>query len=209
MLTSLSEGFTQDYGLRKLYKFKISYQRTSEDNYFDYKFKNVFYGPKLYHRSTRFFKFDGYDDPIKYTTDNLLFRKAGISIPRNNILYKLLKEKLVIFFEAGILGKNFSNIKNLERTNVDTTYVPYILERSSWDPLSMEHLNPGFVIWIISVLLTIIVFIFEVVFFNFAKMKLKQKFKMSKRRRRIKKHKQKKKKLFLKKNGKKKLKIEK
>jgi hypothetical protein len=76
-------------------------------------------------------------------------------------------------------GKTFNDYSKFKsRINK----LEYNVERGDWTPLTMDHLRAGFVIWIVTVSISIIVFIFEIIHHKTTKKTARRKRKFFKKK---------------------------
>lgn len=109
------------------------------------------------------FKIDSFDDPFKYTTDNLFEIQIGLGISRNLFFYGAMKDIMQRLFETGvtqyILFECYKNTtKNLEFKIHN--------KQEAYSVLTMKELYPGFFIWLGMIVVCVIVFIVEIVVFK-------------------------------------------
>lgn len=109
------------------------------------------------------FQSNAFDDYYKFAKDDLFAIKKGISFQPNFTYYKLFGDEIQKLIESGIAKSH--EIKYLNRKQFRGRYkiVPKEIELKV---LSMEDLKAGFIIWLVAVLISIIVFIFEKIFFQ-------------------------------------------
>lgn len=140
-----------------------SYDQDSADE-FNFKFKRA--KPYIGTQGKRdtHYKFEGKNDPAKLTKDSFFKIPYGFSARKNNIFYNILQKNIQKLFESGITnkvpGKSFNDYSNFKSR---IKKLEYNVERGDWTPLTMDHLRAGFVIWIVTVSISIIVFIFEII----------------------------------------------
>lgn len=118
-------------------------------------------GTKL--KSLIFKKADEYDHNFKYTDDNFYVEKYGIDFEINFIYFKLFRDELIKLFESGIVKareqKLFSNKEYKKKFEI-------VEKEKEIEVLSIDSLRAGFVIWIVTVLASIVVFVYEMLHFK-------------------------------------------
>lgn len=109
---------------------------------------------------------EGFADPFKFATDNLLTFQKGFRVTRNIFFYEKLRDTLRRLFESGILQRFhapaidlFDDISNLEVHE----------KQSQYSTLTWEQLYPGFYIWLAALLVSFVVFISEIIVFRVLK----------------------------------------
>lgn len=113
--------------------------------------------------TSKYFEF-----PIKYIKEDIMVGYAGLAMPQNDVLYKTFRHYVRQLFEAGIL-KTFSG-SSLASYLVSKDY-EYDLKTHYYDQyentvLSVEILKAGFIIWIVCVIVAILSFIGELLWFH-------------------------------------------
>lgn len=106
----------------------------------------------------------GYDQPVKFIEENVIEFSSGISSKKNCIFFKLLKDNVQRLFEAGITQK----LKSTKYTN-DPNYIKLLNvheQAKNWAPLDLTMLEAGFIIWLVAVGISILVFFGEIIFYR-------------------------------------------
>lgn len=106
--------------------------------------------------------------PVKFIDDDFLVLFKGLTMFKNDILYKTFRDGIQRLFEAGITniftGKNFHEIneKNFE-----------IFDRDNHDDvaLTLRLLDAGFIIWLGCIAVSILVLFGELIIFRLMKRK--------------------------------------
>jgi hypothetical protein len=97
---------------------------------------------------------------FKYTKDNLVVYQMGIAFTREFIHFELFRDEFQKLFESGIVKKFGLNI--YDNMNSAAKLSIMLLNKEE-DPkvFSLEDLKSGFVIWLVTVLIAMVVFICE------------------------------------------------
>lgn len=142
----------------------------NDPSLFNYKYKNTAGAvrPSISAMKYRSFYYQNYEDPVKFTEENIQVILYGLLMDKNNIFFKLFRKKLQQLFESGITniipGKSYFD----QRETVESTYEVHE-EKLQKVKLSLNHLKGGFVIWLISLTLTILIFFMEIIYSFFKK----------------------------------------
>jgi hypothetical protein len=118
------------------------------------------------HDKPMMFKIQNFPHPYKFMQDNVKEESYGISSSRNNILFKTFMNYVEKLFESGIT-QTFKSIKYTnfkEYEDLFEIYEPSI----GLAPLNMTMLEAGFVIWLVAVGISLLVFIGEILIFYFS-----------------------------------------
>lgn len=115
------------------------------------------------------FRTQYYDRPVKFLKDNIIIHSSGVSSPRDVPQFKMFKTNLQSLFEAGIIpyklkAAKFSYYYELHGSNFKVAEDP-----PKFMPMNFTLLEAGFVIWLIAVAITILVFFGEIIFFHASK----------------------------------------
>jgi len=102
------------------------------------------------------------NNTYKFPKDNFVSYLSGFTLEKNHILFKPLKKNLQRLFEAGVMekypGKNmFFDYDNLMKP-FDPPTDPVVL--------TLTHLQAGFMIWLCAVLIAILSFFGEIIFYH-------------------------------------------
>lgn len=143
-------------------------ERYVQEKYFDPSKKNAACGIRF--PGTRYksliFTAQFFEHKMKYTTDNLEIWKLGIRFENNFIYFKLFYDELIKIFESGIPNLNRQyGYNNMEKEAVFKIADTKLNNRI----LSLEDLESGFFIWLVTLLIAIVVFIFEKIIFKIMK----------------------------------------
>lgn len=110
-----------------------------------------------------------YNDPVKFASDNIISVPLGFTVTRNAFVSATFYDVMQKLFECGILikvdGVDCYDKLDEEIVKQMTSYVKV----KTMVVLSWEHLHAGFVVWAIAVLICIVVFIAEILVFNYQK----------------------------------------
>lgn len=104
-----------------------------------------------------------FDDIFKFTKDNFYSYQMGVSFEKNFTHFPLFRDEFTKLFESGILKKYGLSTYN-EKTK---KYYEIITQEIETKVLTVEDLHAGFVVWLVTVILAIIVFFCEILFFKF------------------------------------------
>lgn len=107
-----------------------------------------------------------YDHSFKFTEDNFYVYKLGIAFENNFIHFKLFRDIIQKLHEMGITKSQEKKVYNDKQYKTKFDIVEKEIETRI---LTFDDLRAGFVIWLVAVLASIIVFIFEIVFFKISK----------------------------------------
>lgn len=108
------------------------------------------------------YKFAG--ELYKITEDSFTMVHSGFSVAKNNIFYRILQKNIQKLYESGITQYYMNHSSDYTKS-----FEKYTGEREDWAPLSMENLRAGFVIWFVTVIMSIIVFIYEIIHYKYTK----------------------------------------
>lgn len=161
-----------EYGIQNKLKqlgFKFTKGISFSTRIFDPNEKYATYAtryPGTKYKSLVFQAINHYEHRNKYTKDNLSNSKMGIRFDRNYIHFKVFSDEFEKLLESGILEKFKYN------PSQDKGYLDYfkIVERQiDLKILTLEDLEAGIFIWLVSVLVAIIVYICEIIYFKITK----------------------------------------
>lgn len=102
------------------------------------------------------------NDSFKFTKDDVFVHKIGIGFIRNSINFKLFRDEFEKLFESGI--HHVTEQKLFKDKLMKSLKV--VAQEIEIKVLTLEDLESGFVIWLIAVLITIIIFICEKIYFK-------------------------------------------
>lgn len=109
----------------------------------------------------------------KFTKDNIFQITQGLSLPKNSIFFVLFKTEFQKLFESGIVQKfKFKSFFSYDEYRYDQKEISIFKihqEGKEVVPLSLSHLEAGFVIWLVTVLISIFVFLIENIYYQISK----------------------------------------
>jgi hypothetical protein len=147
------------------YKDRNNYTKNSD--YFEYSKKNIHtMWLSLYIKKENAYKLPNYSDPVKFCKDSMLRQFVGKVFINTDYLYEIFHNAFQRLFEAGITGflaekynirgyKLPSERKALRNLEIHKEAKEFVV-------LSMTDLRPGFIIWLVTVAASILVFIGEI-----------------------------------------------
>lgn len=110
-----------------------------------------------------------FEDPVKFARDNLISTTMGFTMTRNAFMFEVFRDTMQKLFESGILLK--SNGESWYEKIYDHVYkndIVYVKE-GKLVVLAWEHLHAGFYIWAAAVGICMMIFIAEIIVFNYQK----------------------------------------
>lgn len=116
------------------------------------------------HDKSMLFNFTNCSYPIKFLSDNLFVLTSGISSPKNNPMFKMFRENIQRLHESGITQK----LKGIKYSNHES-YKKIIRvheEPAKFVPMNLTMLEAGFIIWLVAVAISIVVFFCEIMFYH-------------------------------------------
>jgi hypothetical protein len=116
-------------------------------------------------KKSMMFKFRNYTNAVKFSKDNVFSFPLGICFRNNDVLYKKFRTLIQRLIEAGIT----STFEDQSISQEEQYYEMFkILDKGKETALlSIEMLEAGFVIWLISLLFALITFISEFIYYGF------------------------------------------
>lgn len=99
---------------------------------------------------------------FKYTKENAFTQTKALTIFKNSIFCKLLRDEFEKLMESGILN-TIDRYREIKEFNDKIKPIELEIDLKI---LTFEDLQSGFVIWMVTVLVAIIVFILEKIFYN-------------------------------------------
>lgn len=112
---------------------------------------------------TLIFQIPDYDDSFKFTKDNFRLYQMGVTFRNNHPHFKLFRDEFEKLFECGIIQNYMNNDKKKMFVLYHDPKSPLkiVEEKIEKKVLTLEDLKSGFVIWLVTVLIATIVFIWE------------------------------------------------
>jgi hypothetical protein len=104
------------------------------------------------------FKHSNFDDPHKYSIDNIFTVSYGIASQKNLFFYRKMREILERLLESGFLN-DLCISEELDSISIHHKQKELMV-------LGWSHLHPGFYIWLVAVVICFIVFVGEVFVFH-------------------------------------------
>lgn len=114
-----------------------------------------------------FFRF--FNDPIKFTSDNIATYNIAFIMRRNSIYYKNFREVIQRLFEAGILEQIPGISMFAKSTRGSSGFDAFEMHFKKYERkkdqvvLSLDYLHAGFLVWVGAVIVSIIVFVGELI----------------------------------------------
>lgn len=115
-------------------------------------------------KKSMIFKFLHFKRPRKFTKDNFASFTMALDFQQNDILYKAFHTEIVKLIETGILN-TFEDRTVSEDIDFKSLF-KVLSDKKDFVPLSMEMLEAGFKIWLVTFLSSFLVFLMELIFFN-------------------------------------------
>lgn len=116
------------------------------------------------HDKSMLFNFTNCSYPMKFLSDNLFDLTSGFSSPKNNPMFKMFRENIQRLHESGITQK----LKGIKYSNHES-YKKIIRvheELAKFVPMNLTMLEAGFIIWLVAVAISIVVFFCEIMFYH-------------------------------------------
>lgn len=115
--------------------------------------------PKFLKTGTEEFLFENAKYPVKFTKNNLYSTRHVFGMDKNSIFFIQFRKILRRLFESGMIDQNSSKLKEHKKV-----YIPY--ERKKEEIiLSWNYLYAGFYVWLGALLISSIVFVFELMYY--------------------------------------------
>lgn len=111
---------------------------------------------------------------VKYSKDDYKLRSSGFGMPKNHILFKIFKTKIQQLVESGIMSHKYDVDKHMFAhfdVNNPKSEIKIHEEDKQLEPLTLTHLEAGFVIWIVTVIASIFVYFGEIITHRIGKMR--------------------------------------
>lgn len=115
-------------------------------------------------KPSQIFKYAYYEKPVKFLENNIQEFYTGYSIPRNSPLSKMFLKNIQILHESGIFENLYKKYDFGENSQFKKL-MKLIEDPPSFVPLNLTMLEAGFVIWLVSVAISIVIFFVEIVYF--------------------------------------------
>lgn len=130
--------------------------------------------PDTREKKSMMFKVFNFHQIVKFLDDKIHFdyNYYGILSPRNCIFFKLLRDNVEMLFEGGII-QNFKTIKITSSKVYNENFEVIEPKLDYWIVLNLTILESGFVIWLVSVALSVLVFIAEIIHYHLSRFILK------------------------------------
>lgn len=125
--------------------------------------------PSSRKHQNREFYFRFYNDPIKFTSDNIATFNIAFIMMRNSIYYKNFREVIQRLFESGILQQTqgismFSKkLRGSSKTDAFERFFKNFERKKDQVVLSWDYLHAGFLVWAGAVIVSLIVFVGELI----------------------------------------------
>jgi hypothetical protein len=104
----------------------------------------------------------------KFPSDNVGKISYGIGSPKYSPVFKLFKDNVEKLFESGILQK-LKGIKHNDGSLYNDVFKVVEIPEARYIPISLTMLESGFIIWLVAVGASIVVFFVEIIHFNVLK----------------------------------------
>jgi hypothetical protein len=121
----------------------------------------------------------------KFSTENVYILSLGFALRKNDFRFKLFRDTFQRLHEAGIIPYKLKDARYSDYGNYKKIIEPVEVPKS-YVPLDLRILEAGFIIWLVAVGISIIVFIGEIVHFNIMKCFKKRQKKKTKKKSKIK-----------------------
>lgn len=134
-------------------------------------YKNKLAIPSQVIKGSKYFRSNYFEGIVKLTNDKFSSYTIGIEFYTNDIFYRVFQKKIQRLQESGILKHWYDNhtfFQNLINSRIGA-FIPYNPERGEVGPLKFIELKAGFVIWLVAVFGSILVFIAEHVYYFISK----------------------------------------
>lgn len=146
------------------------------NEYLTYKMKGSFILPRYPETDKKIIIFNvlGNPNPLKFIKEDLMNVLFGFGTPKNDIFFKMFRDKLQRFFEAGLtneIGDKFLFFNKIKKS-LNFKIIEY---DDGPKILTMQHLKAGFTIWLTAVTGAVLVFLGEIVYFHCSMLALKRK----------------------------------
>lgn len=167
LIVSLDKDETKTKELEKKgFEFFNDKSAVDDRNFFHPLSKKVITYPRYpgSDRQTLILKNKFYNDPYKTTTDNVFVKLAGYSARKSNNLFKTFRDEFQRLFEAGITNKFYGG--KFTDFLKDDKVVIYD-DKKEFVKLSVGILKAGFIIWSVTVFISILVFFGEILHFKY------------------------------------------
>jgi hypothetical protein len=119
-------------------------------------------------KPSQIFRYADYKQPVKFLRDNIYKFHTGLSTPKNSPLSKLLKDNIQRLFESGIF-KHVMKKYDYGESKWMMELFKLVEDPPMFVPLNLTMLQAGFVIWLCSVAVSIVVYIGEQIYFHTSK----------------------------------------
>lgn len=97
--------------------------------------------------------------PVKFLSDDLILISSGVSAPANHPEYILFRDNIQRLFEAGLTNE-LSGTKYGKSDHFQMMFQIYD-KQMNLAPLNLKMLEAGFVIWLVSVGISMLAFLYE------------------------------------------------
>lgn len=150
----------------KLKGMKVIKPYDLHPDFFHFKNKNSWMQPRTIkgiENLRRFYKVETFDDPVKLLKDNAGSFFMGFRMYSNNLYFRMFAKEFQKLFEAGITEMiDQQTMADITR-NLKDYFEIHVETRDEVTPLTLTDLHAGFIIWLSVVLVTIFVFICELI----------------------------------------------
>lgn len=154
-----------------------NFSREDIKNFFDPKKKNTkakIRFPESEWKSLIFQLPNYFNDDFKFTKDNLATYRMGVAFQKTFIHFPLFRDEFQKLFESGIFKKNGLNPYGDYNSKKANNPFKIVEQEMETKVLSMEDLKSEFIIWLVTVLIAVVVFICEKIYFRISN-KIKEK----------------------------------
>lgn len=115
-------------------------------------------------KKSMIFQFINFTNPVKFSKDNIFSFPMSICFRNNDVLFITFKTQIRRLIEAGITSTFEDQTISYEKNYRDMFKV--LDKGKDFAPLSLEMLDAGFIIWTVSLLLALLSFICENIFYG-------------------------------------------
>lgn len=105
----------------------------------------------------------------KFSTENVYSLSMGFALTRTNVLFKLFRDNIQRLHETGILPYQLKTVRFSDYGNMKKIFTPVEIPEASYVTLNLDVLKAGFVIWLVTVVISILSFIVENIHFHIMK----------------------------------------
>lgn len=143
-----------------------------DKNVLNFASKNTvpWFAPRKFQQIDKYYKHANYSEPVKFAKGYVARGITGIFGHKEDLFFVTFKNEFQKLFEAGItnvvkLNSSKSFDEKVMNSKLHKDFTVYD-EKKELVPMSMSQLSAGFIIWFSAILIVILVFFLEILYYK-------------------------------------------